>query len=91
MNAAIRKNRQRFLEFQGKVPGNSSSNNVGLNKTLQTTIDMGIILVEFNDLRHYSTPPYGPYRKSHFENMAFSSDFYYTDPYGQTNLLQSRP
>ena len=72
INAAIRKNRQRFLELQGKVPGNSSSNNGGLKKTLQTTIDMGIILVEYDDLRHY-TPAY---LISHFENMAFSEDTY---------------
>ena len=74
-NAAVEENRQRFLQFQGKSDYDILSGNNTLSKTMATiALDIGVLLVEFNDLQHH-TPAYF---KSHFENMLFSENTYYT-------------
>ncbi len=82
-NAAAEQNRQLFLKLQGKPDYLGSSGTSGLSKTTTTTnLDIGVLLVEFNDLPHHSDPVNGPYTKANFENMFFSEDTYYTFPNG---------
>lgn len=85
-NRAADENRARFLEMQRKALGLSGSKKNSLNKLNQLvdplTIEIGVILVEFSDLTHYTGGGDG-YTVEDFENMLFSDDYYITDP--QTN------
>jgi hypothetical protein len=81
-NTAVELNRQRFLKLQGKSDYGSNADNPSLGKVATTTLDIGILLVEFSDLGHHSPS----YEKDEFEDMFFSEDEYYSgDPnYAET-------
>ena len=75
-NAAAEQNRQLFLKLQGKPDYLASSGTNSLDKTTTTTnLNIGVLLVEFNNLLHHSSPAY---QKVDFENMLFSESSYYS-------------
>jgi len=74
-NTAAEQNRQLFLKWQGRPDYLPSSGTSSLDKTTTTNLNIGVLLVEFNNLLHHSPPAY---QKVHFENMLFSEDTYYS-------------
>ena len=88
-NAAAERNRQRFLQRQrdGFASGLGKRSGTTFPSIQQElTLDMGILLVEFNGRPHYTggTRPNG-YTISDFETMHFSNNIYKTQPPGDPN------
>lgn len=74
-NDAAEENRKRFLKFQGKTDYDPLMKKEGIRASqaiTATTLHIGVLLVEFSDLSHY-TPAYS---KSDFEDMLFADDGY---------------
>ncbi len=75
-NQASEENRARFLQKQRAALGRGGKN-ATLLSTSSYNVDIGILLVEFTDLQHYTGGGDG-YTVEDFENMLFSDDYYHT-------------
>jgi M6 family metalloprotease-like protein len=84
-NAAADANRQRYLQRQRGGSSGMSGKRAGSTiqgvQQQEVTLQVGVLLVEFNDVPHYTdiNHPNG-YSISEFETMLFSNDVYKTQP-----------
>ena len=81
-NAAAEVNRKRYLQRQQSILGSTNalgkgSVNITMSSQQQVTLNVGVLLVEFNDVPHYTggNRPNG-YTVADFETMLFSDNQY---------------
>ncbi len=80
-NKAAERNRQRYLQRQRSALGSNalgkgSPGVTSSQQQQQVTLNVCVLLVEFNDVQHYGGS--NGYTVSDFETMLFSDDYYHT-------------